>query len=191
MFGHFISLVFFFHFFSPSLEDSPILIEILSQRAVKPKTTSQPNPVVKGMRTPVYSCYQNACRSIDRDLTTHSVGRCRAVGSASDSRAKGPGFDTRSSYILLFLLPPVVSYWRKYVNEVLINHLGGLNLPRKRVVRLTDRPDMTIAVYRGRKTSQQHNNKQHNNNNYSFYDSEFNITTLCCCMKFAEQLSRW
>ena len=28
-----------------------------------------------------------------------------AVGSASDSRARGPGFDTRSGHILSFLLP--------------------------------------------------------------------------------------
>ena len=28
----------------------------------------------------------------------------------------------------------VVSYWRKYVNEVLVNYLGGLSLPRKSVV---------------------------------------------------------
>ena len=45
----------------------------------------------------------------------------------------------------------VVSYWRKYVHEVLVNRLGGLSLPRKSVVRLTDRPDMTLDVYRGRK----------------------------------------
>ena len=38
---------------------------------------------------------------------------------------------------------------------VLLNHLGGLNLPIKSVVRLTDRPDMTIAVYRGRKAAKQ------------------------------------
>ena len=47
----------------------------------------------------------------------------------------------------------VVSYWRKYVHEVLVNHYGGLSLPRKSVVRLTDRPDMTLDVYRGRKTT--------------------------------------
>ena len=47
------------------------------------------------------------------------------------------------------------SYWRKYVHEVLVNRLGGLSLPRKSVVRLTDRPDMTLDVYRGRKTIQQ------------------------------------
>ena len=49
----------------------------------------------------------------------------------------------------------VVSYWRKYVHEVPVNRLGGLSLPRKSVVRLTDRPDMTLDVYRGRKTIQQ------------------------------------
>ena len=49
----------------------------------------------------------------------------------------------------------VVSYWRKYLHEILVNHLGGLGLPRKSVVRLTDRPDMTLDVYRGRKTTTQ------------------------------------
>ena len=48
-----------------------------------------------------------------------------------------------------------VSYWRKYVHEVLVSRLGGLSLPRKSVVRLTDRPDMTLDVYRGRKTTMQ------------------------------------
>ena len=41
------------------------------------------------------------------------------------------------------------------MHEVLVNHLGGLSLPRKSVVRLTDRPDMTLDVYRGRKTTTQ------------------------------------
>ena len=45
----------------------------------------------------------------------------------------------------------VVHYWRKYKNEVLVNRLGGLSLPRKNVVRLTDHPDMTIDVYCGSK----------------------------------------
>ena len=44
-------------------------------------------------------------------------------------------------------------YWRKYVHEVLVNCLGGLSLPRKSVVRLTDRPNMTIHVYRGSQTT--------------------------------------
>ena len=43
------------------------------------------------------------------------------------------------------------------MHEVLVNRLGGLSLPRKSVVRLPDRPDMTLDVYRGRKTTKQHN----------------------------------
>ena len=46
------------------------------------------------------------------------------------------------------------------MHEVLVNRLGCLSLARKSVVRLTDRPDMTIDVYCGRKTTtqQQHSN---------------------------------
>ena len=39
------------------------------------------------------------------------------------------------------------------MHEVLLNRLGGLSLPRKSVLRLTDRPDMNSDVYRGRKTA--------------------------------------
>ena len=79
--------------------------------------------------------------------------------------ARGPGFDTRSGNILSFLLSAFsrragVSYWRKYVHEVLVNRLGGLSLPRKSVVRLTDRHDMTLDVYRGRKTTIQQQQQQ-------------------------------
>ena len=45
------------------------------------------------------------------------------------------------------------------MHEVLVNRLGGLSLPRKSVVRLTDRPDMTLDVYRGRKTTIQPTNQ--------------------------------
>ena len=45
------------------------------------------------------------------------------------------------------------------MHEVLVNPLGGLSLPRKSVVRLTDRPDMTLDVYRGRKTTIQPTNR--------------------------------
>ena len=44
------------------------------------------------------------------------------------------------------------------MHEVLVNRLGGLSLPKKSVVRLTDRPDMTLDVYRGRKTTNQRTN---------------------------------
>ena len=43
------------------------------------------------------------------------------------------------------------------MHEELVNRLGGLSLPRKSVVRLTDRPDMTLDVYRGCKTTIQYN----------------------------------
>ena len=58
-----------------------------------------------------------------------------------------------TSSSLPFSRRAVVSYWRKYVHEVLVNRLGGLSLSRKSVVRFTDRPDMTLDVYRGRKTT--------------------------------------
>ena len=41
------------------------------------------------------------------------------------------------------------------MHEVLINRLGGLNLPRQSVARLTDRHDMTLDVYPGRKATMQ------------------------------------
>ena len=46
------------------------------------------------------------------------------------------------------------------MHEVLVNRLGDLSLPRKSVVRLTDRPDMTLDVYRGRKTITQQQQNQ-------------------------------
>ena len=39
------------------------------------------------------------------------------------------------------------------MHEVPVNRLGGLSLPGKSVVRLTDLPDMTLDVYRGRKAT--------------------------------------
>ena len=39
-------------------------------------------------------------------VCTHwEAGPRSAVGSASDSRARGPGFDTQAGHILSFLLP--------------------------------------------------------------------------------------
>ena len=55
------------------------------------------------------------------------------------------------------------------MHEVLVNPLGGLSLPRKSVVRLTDRPDMTLDVYRGRKTTMQ----QCNNHTFLGFASVF------------------
>ena len=54
------------------------------------------------------------------------AGPRKAVGCASDSRVRAPGFDTRSGHILSFLLPAdsgraVVSYWQKYVHLVQVS----------------------------------------------------------------------
>ena len=71
----------------------------------------------------------------------------------------------------------VVSYWRKYVHEVLVNRLGGLSLPRKIVVRLTDRPDMTLDVYCGRKTTIQYNPLSSTSNLLLTVPRRY----FCCC----------
>ena len=52
------------------------------------------------------------------------------------------------------------------MHEVLVNRLGGLSLPRKSVVRLIDRPDMTLDVYRGRKTTMQQQQQPSNMANF-------------------------
>ena len=41
------------------------------------------------------------------------------------------------------------------MHKALVKRIGGLSLPRKSVVRLTDSPNMTIGVYHRRKTSTQ------------------------------------
>ena len=55
------------------------------------------------------------------------------------------------------------------MHELLVNRLGGVSLPRKSVVRFTDRPHMTLDVYCGRKTPTQ----QQQLNQSSPYDSEY------------------
>ena len=64
-----------------------------------------------------------------------------------------PGLATYFRFSFRFSRRAVVSYWRKYMHEVPVNRLGGLSLLRKNVVRLTDRPDMNLDAYRGRKTT--------------------------------------
>ena len=99
-------------------------------------------------------CYDPHC-----DL----VGPRSSENSASDSTVRGPGFDTRFVSPCADSIRAVVSYWRKYVHEELVNRLGGLSLPRKNVVRLTNRLDMIVAVYRGCKTI------THNKKSFLFY----------------------
>ena len=75
--------------------------------------------------------------------------------------AQSVGHQTRKSGVL-GLIPGLATYFRfsfrffkKGSCQLLVNRLGGLSLPRKSVVRLTDRPDMTLDVYCGRKTTTQ------------------------------------
>ena len=74
-------------------------------------------------------------------------------GSASYSRARGPG----SIFgLATFVSPTTVlegSCQFLNVHLVLVKHLRDLSLPRNSVVRLTDLPGMTIAVYHGCKTT--------------------------------------
>ena len=93
-------------------------------------------------------------------MTVHVLRSGRVAQSVGHltRKSRGPGFDTRSGNILSFLLPifqagQLSVTGRKYVHEVLVNRLGGLSLRRKSAVRLTDRPDVTFDVYRGRKTT--------------------------------------
>ena len=68
-------------------------------------------------------------------------------------------FDTWSGHILSFLLPLIQEGQLSVTGKSMCMKywLGGLNLPRKSVVRLTDHPDMTLDVYRGCKTKMQCN----------------------------------
>ena len=67
------------------------------------------------------------------------------------------------------------------MHEALVNCLGGHSLPRKSVVRLTDRPDMTLDVYRGRKTTTQLQQQQQIN---SFCVIVYVYDVKCVVCKF-------
>ena len=61
------------------------------------------------------------------------------------------------------------------MHKVLVNRIGGLRLPRKNVVRLTDRPDMALDVYRRRKTTTT------KKNNYSEGGGDVVVEEVCVC----------
>ena len=65
------------------------------------------------------------------------------------------------------------------MHEILVNRLGGLSLPRKSVVRLTDRPDMTLDVYCGRKTTIQQQQQQSFSQTNTFEVHDSNIMIQC------------
>ena len=105
----------------------------------------------------VYSmlCLGRVAQSVGH-LTCKSGVLGSIPGLATYFRFSFRFFKKGSCQLLTYLL----SYWRKYMHEVLVNRLGGLSLSRKSVVRLTDRPDMTLDVYRGRKIMHQQQQQQ-------------------------------
>ena len=90
LFGHFYSPLSFLSSFSLSLGDGSIYTEILSQRAVKPKTTNQPT-------TNGHSCL---CSTVGCLLAFSRL--CSAASSASGSKDRCPWFDTGSRPLAFF-----------------------------------------------------------------------------------------
>ena len=94
-------------------------------------------------------------------LVSHGAAQFN-TGGDTKPYAQSVGHPTRKSGVL-GSIPGLATYFRfsfRFFKKVLVNRLGGLSLSRKNVVRLTDRPDMTLDVYRGRKTTIQYNNKR-------------------------------
>ena len=75
------------------------------------------------------------------------------------------------------------------MHEVLVNRLGGLSLPRKSVVRLTDRPDMTLDVYRGRKTTMQKKKKKKKLRNIMLWPLIINLSRLSVLIQLTSHLT--
>ena len=119
-------------------------------------STTQAHLILRCYITKLLLLYRTCTKCLISILFTKPGRVAQSVGHLT--RKSGvlgsiPGLATYFRFSFAFSRRTVVSYWRKYVHEVLVNRLGGLSLPRKSVVRLTDRPDMTIDVYRGRKTT--------------------------------------
>ena len=74
------------------------------------------------------------------------------------------------------------------MQEVLVNGLGGLSLPRKSVVRLTDRPDVTLDVYYGRKTTIQQQQLFYKEEQREFLFTPLEDVALQMCSLFKEKI---
>ena len=83
--------------------------------------------------------YQSPCR------VAQSVGHLTRKSGVLGSI---PGLATYFRFSFRFFKKGSCQLLAK-VYEVLVNCLGGLSLPKKSVVRLTDCPDMTLDVCRG------------------------------------------
>ena len=90
---------------------------------------------------------------------------CGAVGGPSDSRVRDPVLEIRPGHLLSFLLSLIQDGQLLFVYLVLVNRSGGLkvgrkSLPKNILVKVTDRPDMTTAGYRGLKAIKQRQRQQ-------------------------------
>ena len=65
------------------------------------------------------------------------------------------------------------------MHKVLVNRLGGLSLPRKSVVMLTDHPDMTLDVYPRRKTTTTTKQKFSGSNTDGSFATAISNSFLC------------
>ena len=86
------------------------------------------------------------------DRVAQSVGH---LTRKSEVLGSIPGLATYFRFSFRFFKKGSCQLLAKVCARSTVNRLGGLSLPRKSVVRLTDRPDMTLDVYRGRKTTMQ------------------------------------
>ena len=155
------SLVYHFSFLSPSLwETARYRLKYCLKGPLNPKQpTNQPaafsrRAVVSYWRKYVHEVLVNRLGGLS--LSRKSVVRLTDRPDMTLDVYRGHK-NNNATFVSpsAFSRRAVASYWRKYVHEVLVNRLGGLCLPRNSVVRLTDRPDMTLDVYRGRKTIMQ------------------------------------
>ena len=114
---------------------------------------------------------------IDHSIPIQLPG-CKAQ-SVGHLACKSEGFDTRFGHILSFLLPLIQEGQLSVIGgsmctKVLVNRLGGLSLSRKSVVRITNRPNMTLDVYRRCKTTMQQQQQP----------KQLNIVLLICIMNW-------
>ena len=91
-----------------------------------------------------------------------SVGHLTRKSEVLDSI---PGLATYFGFSFRWFKKGSCQLLAKYVHEVLVNRLGGLSLPRISDVWLTDRPNMALDVYSGRKTTAQQQQQLYGKNN--------------------------
>ena len=83
-----------------------------------------------GVQTMLYFALVTVCR-LKPGHVAQSVGH---LTRKSGSWVRYPDWQHTFVSPSAFSRGALVSYWRKYVHEVLVNRLGGLSLPRKSVV---------------------------------------------------------